>query len=60
MAQLAVDALINTFHMKSVRVFDWMSVEPVIAYDPYEGSNRENLAFGIEGKKKFDEMKMFV
>jgi len=46
--QLAVDVLINTLGLKSVRVLDWLCVEPVIAYDPYENSNRENLAFGIE------------
>ncbi|CAF0775074.1 unnamed protein product [Rotaria sp. Silwood1] len=46
--QLAVDILINTLHMKSVHSLDWTCVEPVIAYDPYENTNRENLAFGIE------------
>ena len=50
-----MDILINTFHMKSVRVFDWACVEPVIAYDPYENTNKENLAFGIEGKTKFKQ-----
>ncbi len=39
--------------MKSVRILDWPCVEPVIAYDPYENTNRENLAFGIEGKMNF-------
>jgi hypothetical protein len=47
-----VDVLINTLGMKSVRTLDWLCVEPVIAYDPYENANRENLAFGIEGKMK--------
>ncbi len=41
--------------MKSVRILDWSCVEPVIAYDPYENTNRENLAFGIEGKINFNE-----
>lgn len=50
MGQLAADILINTLGMKSTRVLDWLCVEPVIAYDPYENTNRENLAFGIEGK----------
>jgi hypothetical protein len=40
--------------MKSVRILDWICVEPVIAYNPYENGNRENLAFGIEGKIKFN------
>lgn len=48
-----MDILINTFAMKSVRALDWLNVEPVIAYNPYENGNRENLAFGIEGKRKF-------
>jgi hypothetical protein len=39
--------------MKSVRILDWLCVEPVIAYDPYENTNKENLAFGIEGKINF-------
>jgi hypothetical protein len=47
-----VDILINTLGMKSVRTLDWLCVEPVIAYDPYENTNRENLAFGIEGKNE--------
>ena len=42
--------LIHTIKMKSVHVLDWQCVEPVIAFDPYETANRENLAFGIEGK----------
>ncbi|CAF4198016.1 unnamed protein product, partial [Adineta steineri] len=46
--QLAIDTLINTLHMKSVRVLNWTCVEPVIAYDPYENTNKENFAFGIE------------
>lgn len=46
--QLAVDTLINTLHMKSVRVLDWKCVEPVIAFDPYDLTKQENLAFGIE------------
>lgn len=36
--------------MKSVRVLDWKCVEPVIAFDPYDLTKQENLAFGIEGK----------
>ncbi len=39
--------------MKHVPMHDWPYVEPVIAYDPYENANRENLAFGIEGKMNF-------
>jgi hypothetical protein len=52
---LAVDTLINTLGMKNVRILDWLCVEPVIAYDPYENANRENLAFGIEGKMNFSK-----
>lgn len=47
---MAADILINTLQMKSVQSLDWVCVEPVIAYDPYETAQRENLAFGIEGK----------
>lgn len=48
-----MDILINTFGMKSVRTLDWLCVEPVIAYNPYENGDRDNLAFGIEGKEDF-------
>ena len=48
-----MDILINTFGMKSVRTLDWLCVEPVIAYNPYETGDGENLAFGIEGEKDF-------
>ncbi|CAF4232984.1 unnamed protein product, partial [Rotaria magnacalcarata] len=34
--------------MKSVHILNWTCVEPVIAYDPYENTSRENLAFSIE------------
>ncbi len=32
---------------------DWSYVKPVIAYDPYENTNTEDLAFSIKGKINF-------
>jgi len=44
--------------MRSIRVFDWSCVEPVIAYDPYdpyENTNRENVAFSTECHIKYNK-----